>query len=290
MNPSLDLNIDNYDFDDILSLFKLPYHYSEKDMKSAKKIVLQTHPDKSGLDKDYFLFFSKAYKLLYKVFIFRSKVAKKQLDDKDYDAEDVEEFEKENEELIERIKTSNNFNKVFNELFVNMNMVREDSGYGEWLKNEDCIEIPTCKTPKDMEMMMNKHRSTMPSTLVKHDIQDFYSSDTSQHNLDGAESSYGSGLFSKLQYDDLKSVHEESIIPVANLNDIPSRTYNSALKERLVIESPIEKKTADAMLKQQMLMDDKLANERAYRLAKNTAKNEEKQTAWWSKFKQILDT
>lgn len=289
MLQDTDLNIDNYDFDDILCLFKLPYHYSENDLKSAKKMVLQTHPDKSGLDKDYFLFFSKAYKLLYKVFVFRSKVANKQRDDKDYDAEDVEEFEKENEELIERIKKSKNFNKVFNELFVNMNMVNHDTGYGEWLKNEESIELPKCKTPKDMETIMNKHRSTMSSTLVKHDIQDFYSSRGHQHSLDGVESSYGSGLFSKLQYDDLKTAHEESIIPVAT-NTIPIRTYNATLEERRVVEKPIEKKTADMMLKQQMLHDDKLANERAYRLAKETAKNEEKQTIWWSKFKQILDS
>lgn len=289
MLQDTDLNIDNYDFDDILCLFKLPYHYSENDLKSAKKMVLQTHPDKSGLDKDFFLFFSKAYKLLYKVFVFRSKVANKQRDDKDYDAEDVEEFEKENDELIERIKKSKNFNKVFNELFVNMNMVHHDNGYGDWFKNEQCIELPQCKTPKDMETIMNKHRSTMSSTLVKHDIQDFYSSAGVQHSLDNVESSYGSGIFSKLQYEDLKSAHEETIIPVAT-NTIPIRTYNATLEERRVVEKPIEKKTADMMLKQQMLHDDKLANERAYRLAKETAKNEEKQTIWWSKFKQILDS
>tara|TARA_B100000780_G_scaffold131660_1_gene92314 strand:- start:158 stop:424 length:267 start_codon:yes stop_codon:yes gene_type:complete len=59
MDLNMDLNIDNYDFDDILTLFKLPYHYSEKDLKATKKKVLRTHPDKSGLDKDYFLFFPK---------------------------------------------------------------------------------------------------------------------------------------------------------------------------------------------------------------------------------------
>ena len=122
-----------------------------------------------------------------------------------------------------------------------------------------------------METIMNKHRSTMSSTLVKHDIQDFYSSRGHQHSLDGVESSYGSGIFSKLQYDDLKTAHEESIIPVAT--NAPSiRTYNSALEERRVVEKPIEKKTADTMLKQQMLHDDKLANERAYRLAKECKK------------------
>ena len=285
MDLNIDLNIDNYDFDDILTLFKLPYHYTEKDMKAAKKIVHQTHPDKSGLDKDYFFFFCKAYKLLYKVFVFRSKIAIKQRDDKDYDAEDVEEFETENEELINRIKKSKNFNTVFNELFTNMHMVREEDGYGDWLKDDNCIELPKCKTPKDMAGVLSAHRETM--VLVKHDIQDFYTS--TGHNLDGVES-YGSGLFSKLQYDDLKNAHEESIIPILESGNMKHQSYDAALEERKTITAPIEKKTAENMIKQQLLLADKEANLRAFKLAKETTKNEEKQTVWWSKFKQILDS
>ena len=64
----LDLNIDNYSLDDILNLFKLDINFDKDDMLNAKKIVLQVHPDKSRLDKEYFLFFKKAYSLLYKVY------------------------------------------------------------------------------------------------------------------------------------------------------------------------------------------------------------------------------
>ena len=47
-------------------------------------------------------------------------------------------LKRENEELINRVKDSKDFNKVFNELFVNMHMViDEDTGYGEWLKNDN---------------------------------------------------------------------------------------------------------------------------------------------------------
>lgn len=283
----MDLNIDHYDFDDILKLFKLPYHFSEKDLKTAKKIVLQTHPDKSGLNKDYFLFFSKAYKLLYKVFVFRSKVNTRQRDDKDYDAEDVEEFEKENEELITRIKNSNNFNKVFNELFVNMNMVQEDDGYGDWLKQDTGIDIAQCKTPNDMKSVLNEYKNK--SCIVRHEIKDYYSTNSSQQTLDDNIQSYGAGLFSKLQYDDLKTAHEESIIPVADTNNIKQKSLDNIKQERSIIEKPIEKKTAEHMLTTQMLADHKEANIRAFKLAKKTAENEEKQTIWWSKFKQILE-
>ena len=63
----LDLNIHNYDLNDLINLFRLPFHFKEEHLKEAKKIVLKTHPDKSGLDKEYFLFFSQAYKYLLKI-------------------------------------------------------------------------------------------------------------------------------------------------------------------------------------------------------------------------------
>ena len=50
----LDLDLNNYELDDILNLFKLDYNFDEAALKQAKKIVLQTHPDKSKLPKEYF--------------------------------------------------------------------------------------------------------------------------------------------------------------------------------------------------------------------------------------------
>ena len=50
---SLDLNIDNYEINDILKLFSLQPDYDSDDIKKAKHIVLKTHPDKSKLDKKW---------------------------------------------------------------------------------------------------------------------------------------------------------------------------------------------------------------------------------------------
>ena len=52
----LDLNIENYDLNDLLTLFKLEFAFTAHDLKVVKKMLMQTHPDKSGLDKKYFLF------------------------------------------------------------------------------------------------------------------------------------------------------------------------------------------------------------------------------------------
>ena len=45
----MDLDINNYNLDDLLNLFKISAHFGESDLKRAKQIVLKTHPDKSGL-------------------------------------------------------------------------------------------------------------------------------------------------------------------------------------------------------------------------------------------------
>jgi hypothetical protein len=68
---SLDLNIDNYNLSDILSLFHLPTLFNEDDLKRAKLAVLKTHPDKSQLPKEYFLFFTKAYRILHQIYTIR---------------------------------------------------------------------------------------------------------------------------------------------------------------------------------------------------------------------------
>jgi hypothetical protein len=68
---SLDLNIDNYNLSDILSLFNLPTLFNEADLKRAKLAVLKTHPDKCDLPKEYFLFFTKAYRILHQIYTIR---------------------------------------------------------------------------------------------------------------------------------------------------------------------------------------------------------------------------
>jgi len=47
-----DFNIENYDYDDLLNLFKIPYNFDENDLKKSKLVVLKTHPDKSGLPSE----------------------------------------------------------------------------------------------------------------------------------------------------------------------------------------------------------------------------------------------
>jgi hypothetical protein len=131
----MDLNLDNYELLDLLALFKLDFDFNEHDLKQVKKMVLQTHPDKSNLDKEYFLFFSEAYKIIYAVYKFRHKSTSSP---NTYNTSYYVEKDEQKEALLSEISKKPNFNKIFNELFDQYKLHDNDSdtGYGEWLKWE----------------------------------------------------------------------------------------------------------------------------------------------------------
>ena len=68
----LDLNIQNYTFEDILNLFKISKDYTKEDVINSKNKVLAIHPDNSNLDKYYYKLFSEAYDKIYENFIIKN--------------------------------------------------------------------------------------------------------------------------------------------------------------------------------------------------------------------------
>ena len=58
------LNIQMYSLQEVLGLFDMTYEMNVDDLKRAKKKVLMTHPDKSGLSSEYFLFYKKAFDIV----------------------------------------------------------------------------------------------------------------------------------------------------------------------------------------------------------------------------------
>ena len=154
---SIDLNLDNYDLHDLLHLFKLNYNFNIKDLKAAKKIVLQTHPDKSGLKKDYFLFYSEAFRVIKKIYDFRNKT-QDSLNNNNSKIEYVAETDDDpgNRSLVNNLlkKDKLEFNKWFNETFEKINIIDEERkvGYGDWFKTDEDIDT----TSTTLNMMHQK--------------------------------------------------------------------------------------------------------------------------------------
>ena len=63
-----DLEIANYNLEDILNLFNLSYNFTKDDLKGAQRKAYTMHPDKSKLPATYFIFFMKAYTILKEIF------------------------------------------------------------------------------------------------------------------------------------------------------------------------------------------------------------------------------
>jgi hypothetical protein len=61
---TIDLNIENYTFNDILQLFKLSSNYDKTELDKQKVILTKINPENSQLDKKYYEFFLKAYEVL----------------------------------------------------------------------------------------------------------------------------------------------------------------------------------------------------------------------------------
>ena len=153
----MDLNIHNYDLNDLLNLFKLPFHFNDSHLKAAKKMVLKTHPDKSKLDKKFFLFFSQAYKYLFKIHQLRQSSS---TTNTEYQKDEL--WENEQSILIDgAIKTMSNedYNHWFNKTFEKMKLKDEieETGYGDWLKsNEDIVDETIANTSQMNEYIQNK--------------------------------------------------------------------------------------------------------------------------------------
>jgi len=296
MNYSdLDMNIDNYELQDLLDLFHLDYNFNEEDLKKTKKTVLMTHPDKSNLPKEYFLFFSAAYKIIYSIYEFRYKSigkppnATENIKVNKYTSEKDEE----REILLNNLKQQPNFNKIFNELFEKYNIKDNETegGYGDWLKSEEDLDN-TRTTMNEMNEKFELKKKKVQSIIVHKDVEEMDSGNGHFELTRDKPEYYSSSLFSSLQYEDLKKAHVESVIPVTQ------EDYQNRKKFRNVDEmqrynaeqnsEPLSLKQSNDYLNQRKSYQDKNDVTRAFKLAKQDEQARKANVGWMSGFKQLL--
>ena len=287
MNCDIDLNIDNYDLDDLLNLFKLSHDFTRDDIRNAKKIVMKTHPDKSGMDKKYFLFFSSAYKIIYAIHEFRDR------SDKNRPTEYSIEKDEEKEKMIESIKDKSNFNRIFNELFEKHQIKDEatETGYGDWLKSDDGMDMRTT-TMSQMNETFEQKKEEVKALTVRKDVQD-----TTTHNhydlAGNTPESYSAALFSTLQFEDLKKAHVESVIPVTqkDFDERPKFSNVQDMKRQRDTQDtkPLSQQQATDYLNQRKGMENKTDTQRAFQLAKQDEAARKANDAWMSGFKLLTN-
>ena len=297
---SVDLDINNYNLEDILNLFRIPMNFDEKDLKRAKQVVLKTHPDKSGLDSKYFLFYSKAYKMLYSVWDFRKKGdVNKASSNTNY--ENVDKFSEEDKKKILdnlfksdntkiKFKTNSDFNNWFNEQFEKNKIYNEneESGYGDWLKtNEGLDEINPNVSAATMKTEFDKKKSSIRALVVHKDVSElnsWNSINASELTREGP-GEFSSDLFSRLPFQDLQKAHTETVIPVTDedYDNVPKfKNVNEYLNHRNKVDiKPLSEQQSQQYLNQQNDRESEKAVRRAYELAKQSEIAKQKSQSFW---------
>lgn len=283
---NLNLNIETYNLEDILNLFNIDHNFNDIDLKNAKKIVLMTHPDKSGLSSEYFRFYSAAYKKLYFIWDFKNK-AQSKITSKVYDIDKKTHFSKEDENehlLLDNYLKKNNlsqdkkkFNQWFNEQFVKLKVSNEDEchGYGDWLKSEE----------QNIDMTDESHSINQDIEIRKKQIRDLsihhdYEVLTFNNGLTtitGEQPTvYSSDIFSNLKYDDLKKAYTETVVPVTDEDYANVRKFKNTDDYKKFRSSqnlvPLSEKQALQYLESKEKIENTESTIRGYKLAEQSEK------------------
>lgn len=299
---SVDLDITNYDLHDILELFKISANFNEADLKQAKQMVLKLHPDKSKLSAEYFIFYSKAYKMLYSIWEFRKKGEannKEKNNEKnnnvEYSAKDF--TEKDKKKLLDnyfesndKFKNKKDFNKWFNDQFDKHNLISEtdNKGYHNWLKSDEGIDDMYDKnvTMATLAQEFDKKKQQARSLILHQDIVEFSYNGGSSSLSTEAPSSFDSDIFSNLPFQDLYKAHTENVIPVTE-DDYRNKEKFNNVNEYVSYRNkqdtkPLSEQQAHQYLNQREKKEEEMATSRAYNLARQTEQAKNKNQEFWS--------
>ena len=286
-----DLNIDNYDLEDLLNLFHLNYEFTENDLKLAKSRALKTHPDKSGLNKEVFLFFMKAYKMIESIYEFKMKRAKCARNTT-YENEKMESDKK--ALLLKKLDgmKAKDFNKWFNNMFekVKVNDDDVDSGYGKWFKSNEDVNEETVTNKRDMEAAFNRKKAASRELVLHKGVNEMVGGggyDLTRSKPD----EYSSDIFSKLQYDDLRKAHTETVVPVTHEDYLRKKKYSSvdSLRKDREANNPgmLSLQQSKELLRGRKSKEQMGNTQRAFKILKREEEISRANKDWWKELRTL---
>lgn len=214
MDKEHNLDVHMYNLKELLELFEIyDYRIDLEQIKKAKRKVLMTHPDKSKLPSKYFLFYKKAFDIVYKFYDEQNKqnqtVEKRSYKPIDEDPDDTNAVKTK----INKVK-SDKFQKEFNKLFEENMTTKIDTSKNDWFKKEDNdFKIDTPVNSGNMGQIFRQMKKNNQDVMVYKGVQNMnYTTGESLYD-DEDDSAYCSGdIFGKLKYDDLRKVHKDNTI------------------------------------------------------------------------------
>jgi hypothetical protein len=245
------------------------------------------HPDKSRLDAKYFLFFSKAYKVLFNVYEFQNKSSNKKYVPQEY-------FNDSNKTILDNVfkekkdfKNPDNFNSWFNEKFEKHRIDNpQENGYGEWLKsNDDFLNVETNVTKNNMNEIIEEKKRQIQSMTVYTGITDTYAS-----TFGGTLLSEDS-IESTNNYTDLRQAYTQTLIPVTMDDYEKVQKFNNVSEYKKhrdnVNITPLSQEESNKRLLDKNQEENKKSAALAYKYIKESEQVKKNQQNFWSDLKQL---
>jgi len=303
--PSHNLDIYTYSFPDILELFHLPPNFGEQDLKRAKLVALKTHPDKSGLPPQYFLFYKKAFDIVLEYYKNNQKTTIKVPDiNPEYSAGEnyIKSVQKSINTILESSKNvdknKKKFNDRFNELY-EKNMVKSvNSERNQWFKDETPVfkDIHVEKTTASMHSAIDQIKQNTAALSIYRGVQELVlpsSGSSFYDDEDIAEDQYiTTDPFSKLKFDDLRKVHKDQTVLAVSERDFSKiQTFGSvdAIKASRgqQILNPMDKQEAERVLREKEQAKREIMEKRQHTANLQTMRYEEKNSVILSEFLRL---
>ena len=224
------LDISTYSFDEVLELFSMDYNMNAEDMKRAKKKVLMSHPDKSRLDPQYFLFYKKAYEFV--VNYYNEKIKHEERSDRKSTAYTPLENQDVGQEQISGVigkMKKKDFNTTFNDLFETNMAVKPDESRNDWFRSGDAQYSNISNVTKDSMSNAFNQVKKQQGSLVRHTGVQMLNSGCGTNLYGDSDDVYAtSDPFSKLKYDDLRKVHKDQTVLTVSESDFDNiKKYKS---------------------------------------------------------------
>jgi hypothetical protein len=200
-------------------------------MKRAKWMVLKTHPDKSRLPPDFFLFYSKAFKIIVDFYNNQQRTTKEvPKTEIKYDKE-VDGFFENNPAVLDKVSSipTNKFNRVFNDLFEKNQMGKQIVNRNEWFSKEgtgdgDAFSDMKVSNVSAMNRTFEQIKEKQQGIVVYRGVRELpFSAGISSSNLyedmegdeateEGGDAYIETDPFSKLKFEDIKKVHKNETV------------------------------------------------------------------------------
>jgi len=292
-----------YSFDELLGLFDLTYDISIEDLKRAKRKVLMTHPDKSRLSPEYFLFYKKALDIIVRFYENQTKQNQQITEENTTYKPVLKSNDPTNSRQISKAiqdMSTKEFQTRFNTLFEENMQQRPDPTKNSWFTdNVAQHNIDESVNQKNMGQIMEKIKEKQAALVNYRGVETLYVNSGSGTRLYEDEEGELENQnyvecdpFSKLKFDDLRKVHKDQTVFSVSEKDYRNHAQYSSvdhfLRERgKQSYTPLEKQEAEKMLQYQEQQHRNRILQKEHAGMLKTMQNEEKNRTVLASFLRI---